>query len=268
MSDYFFKRFYTDVKDTSWPDANNYADFLQLPATIQSECINEHNFLERKNEISDSKYWTHHNSHSIGYRYKNLIFVPVFKCGKTYYKNFFYYQLGWEEINIWDIDWNNHIGFGLIMHPLTRRIKGITQTLTESYNYDYDKILEVLKTPGFQNFIQSINISDIHTTPYSISFKQLLYKINWFPLEKGSTLDLKIHMMNFLKYHGVTVNIPVDEKNLNESSDKKLAVYNKLFELYMESNQDEINSERYFLFADDLNFYHNLLDQFKLNNQL
>lgn len=40
---YDFKHFYNDVKDPLWPDCTSLEDFVNLPKTIQDECINVHN---------------------------------------------------------------------------------------------------------------------------------------------------------------------------------------------------------------------------------
>lgn len=51
-----FNKFYSNVKDNSWPDCASYEDFLLLPRAIQDECIDTHQlrkFLYSKNSYDE-----------------------------------------------------------------------------------------------------------------------------------------------------------------------------------------------------------------------
>ena len=173
MSDYYIKNFYDRVKDSSWPEINSYNDFLNLPTEIQDECITAHRLPARLKELEDVNYWRYHQIHTIGYQYKNLVYVPVYKCANTYYTNFFKNQ-NWTKIHLQDLNFNKTIAFGLMMNPMTRRVKGITQVLCKSYNNDFDTVIKLLESEGFSNFIAKVAVLDSHTVPYTIAFGKLL----------------------------------------------------------------------------------------------
>lgn len=47
-----FKKFYTDVKDESWPHCDSFDEFLTLPMRIQNECNKQHHMTELRNFYS------------------------------------------------------------------------------------------------------------------------------------------------------------------------------------------------------------------------
>lgn len=255
MSDYFFKRFYDDVKGADWPTVDNYSQFKLAPKNIIDECYTEHAFKLRKNQLEDKEYWLQNGTHAIGYKYQNLLYVPVRKCATTNYTEFFHNTLGWKQVQLHNQDWDSIKAFGLIMHPLTRRLKGIVEAICISYNNDYSKILEQLEDPYFQTLINSISIMDTHSMPYTEIFGPILDKIHWIPME-SNTKNLKMQITKFLKEQGLEITIP--DIRLGASADQKLEIYNKIYELFVTHLSD---AELYILFANDLKFYHNLLDK-------
>jgi hypothetical protein len=113
MSDLYFKKFYNDVKDSSWHDVKNYADFLTLPDNIRNECIDVHHMQQRIDQIENPVVWQ--TILTRAFQYKNLAYIPVAKCASTYYITLFT-QLGWKEVNITNLD-SKTVCFGIFDEP-------------------------------------------------------------------------------------------------------------------------------------------------------
>jgi hypothetical protein len=258
MSDYFIKHFYDQVKDPIWPEITTYNDFLKLPESIVTECNTIHNFPSRLSELEDEHYWQRQIIHNIGYQYNNTVYVPVLKCAHSYYTNFFRDQLGWAEVKLHNLNWNNITAFGLLMNPMTRRVKGITQVLTQSFNDDYDSILQLLATPNFSKFIGTIQLLDAHTVPYHLSFGKLLNKIHWIPMEPFTDEELKNQITCFLATNNVSISIPND-KRINQSSSSKQKVFTAIQNIFLST---EPAAELGLMFAKDIKFYNNLLNTY------
>lgn len=258
MSDYFIKHFYNQVKDPGWPDINTYNDFLKLPKSIVTECNTIHNFPLRLSELEDENYWQNQIIHNIGYRYKNAVYVPVLKCANTYYTNFFRDQLGWAKVKLNELNWDEVNAFGLLMNPMTRRVKGIVQVLAMSYDSNYNLILQLLATPNFSKFISNILLFDAHTIPYSISYKKIINKIYWIPMEPFDDEELKNQIVCFLANKNINIEIPKN-KRMNQSSIDKQKVFTAIQNIFLST---EPGAELGILFANDVKFYNNLLDTY------
>jgi hypothetical protein len=258
MSDYFIKHFYDRVKDSSWPEINTYNEFLKLPKSIVEECNTMHNFPSRLAELEDVNYWQSQTKHTIGYQYKNVVYVPVLKCANTYYTNFFKNQLGWTEVKLTELNWNKVDAFGLLMNPMTRRVKGITQVLTMSYDNDYDLILKLLESSNFSKFISTIILLDAHTIPYNVAFGKTINKIHWIPMEPFDDEELKNQIICFLATKDVNIKIPQD-KRINQSSTAKQKVFTAIQDIFLST---EPNAELGFMFAEDIKFYNNLINTY------
>jgi hypothetical protein len=258
MSNYFIKHFYDQVKDTSWPDIKNYNDFLNLPNWIKHECNNIHSFTERLNELEDTNYWKKRQSHNYGYQYKNAVYIPVFKCASTYYIKLFKDKLGWKQVNLDSLDFNKIKAFGLLMDPMVRKVKGITQVLCMSFNYDYDAVLDLFKNPGFAQFVSSITMLDAHTIPYTVAFGELLNKIHWIPMEPFTDNEIKEQIVQYLKETGISVEIPNNER-LNASPGKKEIIFSTIENIFL---NNEPPSEVGLIFANDVKFYNTLLNKY------
>jgi hypothetical protein len=255
MSDYYIRHFYDQVKGPSWPEIKNYNDFLNLPDWIKDECNTVHQFPTRLRQLESASYWRENQQHAIGYQYNDLVYVPVLKCANSYYVNFFKDQLGWKEINLDNLNYNEISAFGLMMNPMTRRVKGITQVLFLSYDNDYNRIIELLHTTSFINFISYITILDSHTLPYTVAFGESLNKIHWIPMEPFTDNELKEQITCFLNTKGVDVKIPNTDR-INQSSLKKLQVFELIQDIFL---TNEPGAELGMFFADDVKFYNNLL---------
>jgi hypothetical protein len=257
MSDYFLKKFYSDVCASNWPPIENYNDFLKLSKSIIDECYKDHNFQQRRTQIENQQYWREQSTHAVGYKFRNVIYVPVTKCANTYYTKFFHNQLGWEKINLWEQDWTEVSAFGTLMHPITRMLKAKTQNLTDAYDDNYKKILQLLDN-NYLNFINVISITDVHSIPYWLSYGKLLNKINWIPLEIG-TDAIKDEIEKYLRSKKIEIVIPRGDKKLNESPKDKIKIFEVLRDNWL---LKEVAGDFYLLYAHDLKFYHNLIDTY------
>jgi len=258
MSDYFIKHFYDQVKDPTWPEINTYNEFLKLPKSIREECNTVHNFPTRLSELEDVNYWQSQSKHTIGYQYKNVVYVPVLKCANTYFTNFFKNQLGWKQVKLSELNWHEVTAFGLLMNPMTRRVKGITQVLTMSYDNNYDLILQLLASSNFSKFISTILILDSHTIPYNIAFEKIIDKIHWIPMEPFNDKELKNQIVRFLATKDINIKIPQDNR-INQSSMAKQKVFDTIQDIFLST---EPNAELGVLFSDDVKFYNNLINTY------
>jgi hypothetical protein len=258
MSDYFIKHFYDQVKDPGWPSINTYNDFLKLPNSIRQECDVVHNFPSRIAELEDVNYWQNQTTHSCGYQYKNVVYIPVMKCANTYYTNFFKNQLGWTEVKLAELDWNKVNAFGLLMNPMTRRVKGITQVLTMSYDHNYDLILKLLESSDFSKFISNIILLDAHTIPYNLAFGKTINKIHWIPMEPFNDEELKNQIAWFLATKDINIKIP-QNKRMNPSSLPKQKIFTTIQDIFLST---EPSAELGLMFAEDIKFYNNLINTY------
>jgi hypothetical protein len=263
MTDFYLKKFYQDVKDESWSDISTYNDVLDLPLDIQTEMNVVHGLDKRLSEVESIDYWRKTSRHtSTGYKKNNVIFVPVLKCGSTYYHQLFLNQFhGWEIVNLYDQNWDQVKVFGCIMHPLTRRLKGITELLFKAYQCDANQVINDINTnAGLRAFIARVSVCEDHTMPYTTMFGDLLEKINWIPAELGKVKVIN-YINDFLKFNGVTDQ--VDELvSVHASSPGQLKLYELVVKLYLENEDDEFPGIK--LFADDLKFYHQLVRKYNL----
>lgn len=255
MSDYYIKHFYDQVKDSSWPEIKSYNDLLNLPTIIKNDCNHMHNLGARLSEIEDPTYWKKYQFHKIGYQHKNVVYVPILKCANTYYTNFFKDQLKWKQVNLDDLNWNEISAFGLVMNPMTRRVKGITQVLCMSYKENYKNILQLLESPYFVNFVSKIMILDAHTIPYTLAFGEMLDKIYWIPIEPFTDSELQHQITCFLNTKNIKIKMPTS-KRLNRSSNEKEKIFNTIQDIFLST---EPGAELGMLFANDIKFYNHLL---------
>lgn len=262
MSDYFFSDFYNRVRDESWPDANTYIDFLKLPYNIQQECFQMHNFQQRLTEIEDEKYWAEYGFHNTGYQCQNIVYVPVKKCANSYYVNLLHVQNGWIPVKLSNLNLDNVHLFGLLLHPLARRIKGILQILGQSYDHDYNKLFFLLQQSDFAKFLGTISTLDAHTMPYSFIFGHLLEKINWIPMELYTDIELQQQIKYFADTHTVKIKLPNMINRVNQSSPMKQQCFIELQKIYLQTTP---SAELYQMFSRDLSLYHRLIESHENN---
>ena len=282
MLDNEILRFYNSVKDTSWPDIQDYYEFCQLPAIIKNECNDMHGFQQRKQQIVDNNYWA--NLFTEVCVYKNLAFLPVPKCAYVYYTTLFT-NLGWEKVPLSNVDIANTQFFGTIIHPLTRWVKGIAEWILWCYKVgeevtsdknpwifdqsqtvvDWPQLTLDLQTTPFKKLISTVNVGDIHSMPYSSMYGDLLDKINWIPMDILTDNEAKISMMNFFKLHGHDIVLPLNDKRLHVSEEGQLKLQNTVKQEFLK-NKNQIYLF-YHLFSHDLKFYYNLIENFTTNWQ-
>jgi len=253
---FYIEKCYNDIKDPSWPHVASYSDYCKLPQWIRNECEQLHNISNQFNQIEDMDFCVNLTTH--GYKFKNLVFVPVLKCASTYYIDLFHNQLGWEKIGDFASLDKDTVFFGVIMDPTTRWLKGITEFFWTSELVDDQIIKRVLS--------DKCNVGVLapcaHSMPYSITFGQWLDKINWFPLDFYNESEILNQMSLLFQQNGHEINLPLPALKLNKSSDEKLALLQKI-KTYQQQNFKN-NTDFLFmlhvLFADDLKFYRKLIN--------
>ena len=259
MSDHYFNQFYNDVRAKDWPDATNYAEYLKLPEWMQEECISDHSLEKRLHEIEDHHHWRRLSGPIIGFRKADVVFLPVYKCGSSYYTEILETQ-GWEKANIADLDLQRLHAIGVLIHPLTRRLKGIAEGVHRTFKHDYDKINRYMSDPDFRNFLNSISILDDHSIPYTIAFGEKLDQIHWIPAELFTYDQIDSQIRSFCKRFDVDIDFP-QNYNRGESGASQRMLYNTIKDDWLHDPKALV--ETYMLFADDLKFYHALLRKVK-----
>jgi hypothetical protein len=277
MIDIEIIKFYNSVKDPLWPDIHSYRDYQLLPAYIKDECNNLHNFQSRKEEICDADYWIKQTLNVCVY--KDLAFVPITKCAYTYHTSLFN-SMGWKMVRLCDVDVENTKFFGVIMHPIARRLKGIAQWLVTSYNetvprwsptnpwvfndddinVNWTQLHNDINTKYFKKLLGNIGLGDNHSLPYSTLFGNLLDKVHWIPMDLFTKTQVHDSLMSFFKLHGHDIQLSADRKPLNVSTDNQLQVYNTVKEIF--NNNPQEHYQLYQIYSTDLKFYYNLVDKF------
>ena len=75
-----------------------------------------------------------------------------------------------------------------------------------------------------------------------------------------SRTETQISLMNFFKLHGHNISLPLDNQPLHVSDENQLQVYNIVKEMF--NNNPAAIYQFYAVYADDLKFYYNLIDNF------
>jgi hypothetical protein len=275
MLDVEIIKFYDSVKDPTWPDIFSYTDSQQLPNFIKQECDQLHRFQSRKEQICSADYWIDITADVCVY--KNLAFVPVGKCGLFYHTGLFG-QMGWKKTPLRDVDVENTNFFGIVMHPLQRRLKGITQWLLECYRknertvhpdnpwvtspavVDWEQLNTDLENKYIRQLISTVQIGDRHSTSYHLSFGEFLNKVNWIPLDTLTDDQVKISMMSFFNRNGHTIQLPLNDQRRHVSGVDQLRIFNLVKQEFY-NNPDNLISF-YKIYGNDLKFYYNLVDNF------
>jgi hypothetical protein len=258
MSDFYFKRFYDDVKDPSWPDVTNYSEFCKLPNRIVQECVQNHNLPQRLENLGDSAYWIQQSGLNKVYTNGSLAYLPIPKCASSSYTRFFFEQLGWQSVRLTDLDPVKTKILSFVINPWTRRLKGVVEILCRSYEHNYDKILLAIQDRDFLDFVSRVMIVDNHSTPYSLVFQPWFDQINWIPMDILSTQE--IHNAISLCFADTKENIDLTKiPKLNESSAKKKTIYTLIEQKFL---SQQLPSEVGLMFAEDVKFYNRLVSKF------
>jgi len=262
MSDVFLKEFYQDVRGPDWPNISSFKDFCQLPSEIQQECYTWHNFQTRRNELENEEYWRGQLVEA--YQFENLVYFPVTKCAHTYYKHIFKDTLGWKLIQFKDVDFDSSIAFGMIIDPFDRYIKGLAEWVHSSY-WEAGAIAQLeneLQSVGFNKMLDNALIGDIHTLPYSMTYGSSMTKINWIPLDLFKDDQVTVLLNNFFKKHNHNINLPLNQPRINQATNGDLKVRNLIKQRYLSADTRRRLYYLYFFYAQDLKFYHNLVEKF------
>lgn len=246
------------VKDQSWPEVNNYSEFAKLPKRIIEECYQIHNLSSRLKEFESTSYWKNQSGLNLVYAYKNVAYLPVPKCASSSYTHLFRDQLGWQAKQMSNIDLTQIKVFSLILNPFTRRLKGIVESLFNSYHYDEDAILTALENPSLLDFVSKTMIVDNHSTPYSLVFESWFDLVHWIPLDVLTPQRLKKEMLTFFYQNNVQIELP-EIKKLNKSSAKRKLIQKKIQTKIL---QTEAPAELGLMFAKDMEFYNKLVVQY------
>jgi hypothetical protein len=275
MIDIEVKKFYSSVKDPSWPDVHTYLDYCRLPANIKNECNVLHQFQSRKEEICQADHWIKPTLAICVY--ENLAYVPVPKCAQCYYGTVFN-NLGWKKVMLSDVDIENTTFFGTMMHPLQRRLKGITEWLVDSYrigelemstanpwmqvlrDVNWSQLKSDIKTTHFKNMLKSLTVGDSSSMPYTTMFGSLLNKVNWIPMDTMTSDQAKISMMKLFNLHGHSIQLPLGDQHIHVSSANQLEIFEIIKSIFY--NNPEQHYNLYKFYGNDLKFYYNLLDNF------
>lgn len=114
-----------------------------------------------------------------------VTYVATLKCGSSFFTATIEKNLRWPKIDFKDIRWDNSHVFSLMLNPLTRRYKAITEWL-------YQKNLVNLfdKDPYFQKFVLNKPILDIHSYGYVYTYyEEYCQKIDWIPIDSVNSRD-------------------------------------------------------------------------------
>jgi hypothetical protein len=259
MSDPAIKQFYKNVKDDSWTNIEHYGDFVKLPQEVQSECLDVHQGKKYISELYEQKFWNNLQlTTCYGWKYDNLIFLPILKCGSTYYNNLFGTQLGWEQHQISVEDFDNYNVVACVIHPLTKYLKGITEWIWSNVSDPgyHTKMVEVLIGNCLLSF------PDHHSEPYSLQFPDVLNKVHIIPADIMSEFEVQQAILNFFKSKGhPEIAIPVQNQRLNVSSTKKQILFNQVKQAFDKKLDSELLLV-YQVFCQDLSVYKSAVDNF------
>lgn len=161
------------------------------------------------------------------YRYKQLVYIPIYKNAATSHELLFGKILNWSSFLTEDINWDNDIVFAHISNPYTRHLRGTAQFLIQH------KLESIIDDPRFEKLLSS-GYFDHHSYPLSLMFGDKVNNINWIPLDhptiSGNTLT-----SSFLQEHGITISkddIPIE----NQSSVDKKNMLNQIEQLAKKHN--------------------------------
>ena len=94
-------------------------------------------------------------------------------------------------------------------------------------------------------------------------FKNVIDKINWIPTDNLTDNETKHVMMNLFKKYHYDISLPMDDPRLHESKPDKLKIYQTIKQIYKNKKFDDLNIlHLYMMFANDLKFYRQLVDNF------
>lgn len=260
MSDYFFKQFYTNIKDPGWPSIDTYYDFLKLPLHIQQECIQTHKLIDRQQEIECDTYWQTVLTRDAVLTNGSLAFVAIPKCASSYYLKQFH-NLGWKSSQISDLP-TGTICFSLIQEPTFRYLKGITEWC---YNYLLPEFKEVDEIPIV--ILKNLLIPDQHSLSYHTLLGSWISHINFIPMHDKTDIEIKNCVMDFCLAAGQPLSLSLYDKREHESNTEKKALFDLIKHCYTCSDNElpRWQGRREFLYtllSSDIRFYRIINESF------
>jgi hypothetical protein len=254
MSDWFLKKSWQDIRDSSWPDIEYWDDFLRLDDRIKLECNEQHAFQDWIDHLHGDDF-SDLNVHQKFYQKDQFVFVNVGKCGSMHHEDFFVHRLGWTQRTLRELKvplYENYVFFGLMMHPLRRYLKGVTEYIFAqniSHCVDFDYFMEYTICP------------DLHSMPYSMIVRPELDRIHWIPLSGMPPQEVKQCMNRLFKYYGSDLCIPTEHPPLHESGPEQLNIFHQVKAAW--EKQGTAMYYVYKMHKGDIKFYHDLIERFQ-----
>jgi len=153
-------------------------------------------------------------------RNNNLVYLRTLKCASSYYSMCFK-SFGWQQSTANTIDWQNDHVFSFIMEPQQRRLKGLTEFVVANCRQ------ELLGQD--QLFWGGVLYLDMHSVPYSTSYRPHVDKIDWIPLDwhTGDGIidqQLSLRMLvSLLSSYNLEYKFP--QEKIHQSDSNKLKIY-------------------------------------------
>jgi hypothetical protein len=163
--------------------------------------------------------------------------------------------MGWQEKKLSDCDFEHTKLFGLMLNPYVRRLKGITETLLLSYDFNYEVLQQHLQNKMYCKFISQISLTDIHSIPMHIIYGCWFDRINWIPMDLFSPTELCKQVEKLIQQP-----IP-DVPPMHKSTSQQLEIFKILEKLFLD--QPIVPAELGLMFAQDVKSYNRLVEKYK-----
>jgi hypothetical protein len=131
-------------------------------------------------------------------RFKNLVYVRNLKCASTFFYENLLNVFNWKNISYQDIDWDTDHVFGHIIDPVVRRHKAVAEFVDMQMLSE-----EFLKNKNLQLLLGVAPYLDRHGIPYTATFRDKCYKIDWIPI-LDSNIDNITNTQKLLNYYNGT----------------------------------------------------------------
>jgi hypothetical protein len=165
-------------------------------------------------------------------------------------------NLGFTNIYANEIDWQNSQVFSHIMHPLTRRTKGIAEffnlidglppELILSTIDKWPSILQILQTPFFEE----------HSVPLTVLYGDRINDIHFIPID-DPTIDYVQVTKEYLRSYNLDPVFP--EEKINVAEDTQVRLVDIIDEHYSQNRPALIDA----VFAEDIKLYQQVVQSYK-----
>jgi hypothetical protein len=183
------------------------------------------------------------------YRFKHLVYIPIYKNAATSYEVLFGNVLNWPTFLSEDIDWSNDTVFAHISNPYERHLRGTTQFLYQN------QLTSVIDDPRFEKFLSS-GYFDHHSYPLTLMFGDNIKKIKWLPLDHP-TIQSNTITCSFLQEHGIVITedqIP----NMNVSSPDQKNILDRIRKICEKHHY--MSTGLFFMLDDDQVWYNKVIN--------